>query len=1174
MNALRLSTCVCSATLWLLACNGPQSPNNITVTPPEKFSEHVRTTEFQTPEQELVGFTVPKGFEVTLFASEPDIGKPMNIDFDAAGRLWVTQSAEYPLGADSGKGKDRITILEDKDGDGRADTFTHFADGLNIPIGIIPVQNGAIAYSIPAVYRFTDTNGDGKADQQKELFGEFGHRDTHGMVSNLIRGFDGWVHACHGFTNTSTIAGTDGDSITMTSGNTFRFKIDGSRVEQTTFGRVNPFGYAFDEWGYLYSIDCHTKPIYQLIKGGDYPHFGKKAPGIGFAPEMMGYELGSTALSGLVYYIGDQYPKEYQNSFYSGDVVTCRINRNTMSFHGSSPESKRQQDFLISNDPWFRPVNVKMGPDGALYVADFYNRIIGHYEVPLDHPGRDRKSGRIWKISYKGNDKTKTIRTDWSKADARTLVANLNHPQLNTRMMIADQLVDRVGSAAIKPVTTMISAKSPDPKSYVQGIWILFRLRALHMDQLAKALQSSEPVVRVHALRILNEQPAIDPRFLSFAADGLLDKNPHIQRIAAELLGHNIQGGDIPHLLDLYNAADTLDSHLSYTTLLSIRDRLRHTSFMSMMTDARLNEQQQAVLVKAMMGVPNAQAALFTLNYIQSHTMAQPQLITCLEHIGRYLPEKRLPEAIAIIRQKFATEPDIQFTLYTTMRQGIAQRGSKPGREMQQWALGLASAMLGDINPAAETWKTRPVDSLGGIQNAWGNMDKKKDDVAARYLSSDWRGDVQTGVLYSTPFALPATMSLSVFDNDVSNRDEKSGLSANAVRVRLAATNQVVGEYRLRVTDSSKSHDLFKEAHYNLSAFKGQPGYIEIIDSSKKGAIAVAFTNPSLPTLPPQGPGEKAERQISATEIITDYQASAFAPVLSKLAFAEWADFRARLAAGAALSTIAPRRYESGMLALYNKPGILPAFREKLTAVLGQSPSPTVLATLQKSIKGSSRSMQIAIARVLSQSKPGITHLLVAVGNGSLDAGILSELDVKERLMANIQPAQQQELSRLTAGMATGREDREKIIEERLAAFDPKKTTAANGHKIFIQNCSMCHQVKGTGGVVGPQLNGIGNWGRKALTEKILDPNRNIAESFRNYNITLKNGKLLSGLYRRSEGELLVFANPDGKEFTVQKNDIRESKASLYTLMPDQFSRTIEKNDFDNLLAFLLTLKE
>lgn len=244
--------------LALVACNENSTKQS---TSRDKFTDNIRTTEFRTPEEEQAGFKLPEGFEITLYASEPDIGKPMNMEFDDRGRLWVTQSYEYPMPVDNGRGSDKLSILEDTDGDGKADKFTHFVDTLNIPIGVLPVTDGAIAYSIPSITYYRDANNDGKADQQKTLFKGFGHKDTHGMVSNLIRGFDGWVYSCHGFSNTSRIAGSDGDSVIMSSGNTFRFKTDGSHVEQTSYGRVNPFGYGYDENGYLYSVDCHSKPI-------------------------------------------------------------------------------------------------------------------------------------------------------------------------------------------------------------------------------------------------------------------------------------------------------------------------------------------------------------------------------------------------------------------------------------------------------------------------------------------------------------------------------------------------------------------------------------------------------------------------------------------------------------------------------------------------------------------------------------------------------------------------------------------------------------------------------------------------------------------------------------------------------------------------------------------------
>src|SRR5688572_2047994 len=276
MKRNRIATTLAISIMLMTACSEKKSENKADDSrfTGKKFSEHIRSTEARTPDEEKAGFVLPEGFEIDLYASEPDIGKPINLTFDAKGRVWVTQSYEYPFAAEPGGGSDRITILEDTNGDGKADKFTNFSDTLNIPIGIYPLLDGAVAYSIPSVYRFTDSNGDGKADSEKRIIGPFEHRDTHGMVNNFMRGYDGWIHACHGFTNRSKVSGADGDSITMISGNTFRFLPDGSRVEHMTHGRINPFGSAYDELGYLYSTDCHTSPLYQLIRGADYTQWG------------------------------------------------------------------------------------------------------------------------------------------------------------------------------------------------------------------------------------------------------------------------------------------------------------------------------------------------------------------------------------------------------------------------------------------------------------------------------------------------------------------------------------------------------------------------------------------------------------------------------------------------------------------------------------------------------------------------------------------------------------------------------------------------------------------------------------------------------------------------------------------------------------------------------------
>ena len=295
--------------------------------PDNPFADIIRKTEPQTPEQERQKFHLPPGFEVELVASEPDIGKPINMAFDAQGRLWVTQSREYPFPAPSDKpARDAIKILSDFDAHGRAKKITSFAEGLNIPIGVYPYKNGAIAYSIPYIYWFADTTGDGHADKKELFLGRFGfEKDTHGMTSSFRRGFDGWLYANHGYNNDSVITSKDGSSIRMNSGNTYRVKIDGSHVEQFTWGRVNPFGMFFDPLGNVYSSDCETFPIYQLLRGGYYPSFGKPDDGLGFAPAMMSHKHGSTAIAGTVYYAATNFPRAFQDNIFVGNVMTCRI---------------------------------------------------------------------------------------------------------------------------------------------------------------------------------------------------------------------------------------------------------------------------------------------------------------------------------------------------------------------------------------------------------------------------------------------------------------------------------------------------------------------------------------------------------------------------------------------------------------------------------------------------------------------------------------------------------------------------------------------------------------------------------------------------------------------------------------------------------------------------------
>ena len=249
--------------LWF--CAGLTALHGAAVAAEDPFAAGVRPTEPVSAEEQRKTFQVPEGFEVQLVAAEPDINKPFNLAFDGRGRLWVTTSIEYPFAAPTNRvGRDRVVIFSDFGADGRARKVTQFADELNIPIGIYPLtgiprklvlggedmkpfEDACLVWSIPNIWLMEDADGDGKAERRTAWYGPFDFtRDTHGNQASFRRGFDGWLYATHGFNNDSHVKGRDGNEVHLNSGNTYRMRLDGSRIEHHTWGQVNPFGMTLD----------------------------------------------------------------------------------------------------------------------------------------------------------------------------------------------------------------------------------------------------------------------------------------------------------------------------------------------------------------------------------------------------------------------------------------------------------------------------------------------------------------------------------------------------------------------------------------------------------------------------------------------------------------------------------------------------------------------------------------------------------------------------------------------------------------------------------------------------------------------------------------------------------------------------------------------------------------
>jgi putative heme-binding domain-containing protein len=1138
------------------------------------FADVIRKTDPKTPEEERKAFHLPPGFDIELVAAEPQIGKPINMAFDEKGRLWITQSREYPFPAPMDKpGRDKIQVLSDFDKKGHARKVVPFAEGLNIPIGLYPYKDGVIGYSIPYMYFFEDTNHDGRADTKSIVLGRFGYeKDTHGMTSSFRRGFDGWLYANHGFHNDSVLTARDGSSIAVNSGNTYRIHVDGSHIEQFSWGRVNPFGMMFDPLGNIYSSDCETFPIYELLRGGYYPSFGKPNDGLGFAPAMMDHKHGSTAIAGTVYYAATSFPPAFRDNIFVGNVMTCRIDRDSLIFHGSSPWAKEEPDFLSCDDPWFRPVDLQIGPDGAIYVADFYNRIIGHYEVPLDHPGRDRERGRIWRITYNGEKTPNKIpptvnNLDLTKASVSKLIKELGNPNITIRMLAMNQLTDRIGLDAIKPVTKMMLNKKSSVFQKVHGLWVLHRLKALDPKILADAAHDKDRTLRVHAMRVYAEMREWTPEQHGIVLAALDDSDKLVARCAADALGLHPQFENVRALLDAKEHAAEDDTHFIHVARMALRNQLMVPSIFERVPLAQWSKADEDTVAGVCPGTPTPQSAEFLMKHLQKYPESHETSREYLGFAARLLPEKEIGGMVEFIRSHFGDDMDFQLTLFKSVQDATAQRGGTLNDAERAWGMEIAAQLAKSVNELTAEWVNFPLREFTGIANPWALQERESaDGKKAQFFSSLPGGEKLTGILRSKSFVLPEKLSFYMAGHD--GPPEKPRQKKDLMRLLLADGHEVIEK------TFAPRNDIAQKFTWNLSTNAGKQGYLEIVDGDTGGAyawIAVGRFAPEVVPMPTIEPRAAEQRKQSAAELAKTFKLTNLEPQMTAWLADRNLEPNVRAASARALLTINPEAHFAEVGAVCTGADESDSVREKMATALSEMNTPESREVLMKSLETAPERLQIQLALTMAGTQEGGEKLLELVEAGKAPKRLLLQRKIAERLTAAKPVNYAARIEKLTKGLAPLNEEIQKVIDTRRAQFNPARAKAMLGEKVFQQNCSVCHSIDNHGGAVGPHLDGVGNRGLERLLEDVLDPSRNVDPYFRYSTVTLKDGTVFSGLQRREEGETIVFVDATGKETPVAKKDIESRVESQLSLMPDNFSEIIPLADFNNLMAFLLS---
>ena len=449
--------------------------------------------------EEQASFSILDGFEISLYAATPMIAKPTQINFDSDGRLWLSGSHIYPQLNVNEEPSDQIVILEDSDNDGVADKSSIFYDKLIIPGGVLPDnQGGAYVASGDKLIHLSDTNGDGKADKSAIVLTGFGTEDTHHTLHRLGWGPGGKIFMLQGYYISSHVETAYGPR-RLNGGGLWTYDTDTRRLEIFTKGHVNPWGHSVNYWGQSFESDGANKGF-----GHSFPNSVFIASP-GESQSLPTLTPKSPKVSGIEIISGAHFPPSWNGNVITNDYRAHITDRYSLEEEESSYKATLEPTFLKSSHKSFRPIDVKMGPDGALYVADWYSPIIQHGEVDFRDDRRDHQHGRIWRITAKGRPLLE--KPNYKESSIPELLNLLKADENWVRLLTKQTLKSREASQVLPAIDKWLSELDPQDPDYdhhrLEALWTVQTLNEMNIDLLKSVLKSETPGARSAAVRVL-----------------------------------------------------------------------------------------------------------------------------------------------------------------------------------------------------------------------------------------------------------------------------------------------------------------------------------------------------------------------------------------------------------------------------------------------------------------------------------------------------------------------------------------------------------------------------------------------------------------------------------------------------------------------------------------------
>ena len=1176
----------------------------------------------RTAEEQQKLFRLPEGFEIELFAKEsPGFGKFIMLVFDQQGRAWSSTALEYPVDANENpaaaealyksKARDKVVVF-DRPFAGGAQEPRVFADGLAIPEGVLPYRDGAIVQHGHDIVFLRDTDGDGKADQREVLLTGFGVQDSHLFPHQFTRAPGGWFWLAQGAFNSGKVTTTKGQTIDFPSTRMARFRPDGSFFEPTSTGPCNIWGLVLTGQGeaFIQEANDYGYPVMPFHEYAWYPGCADrlaKSYQPPFPVQAPQFKLGGTGLSGLALSDPGVWPKGYADVMYVANPITSKVNAIQMKRDGAGYSLEKLADLVTCDDPFFRPIAMTMGPDGCLYVIDWYNKIISHNEVARNHPDRDKQSGRIWRIKPKGY--VAPAIPDYSKLSSADLIARLGARIVGDAHLAWQTLADRAPEAATTAALRALAQdEAAEDARRIQALWALGWQKSHPVDLVAGLLKSPNRNVRREAVSVLRYAAAPDAAQLALLAGLRADPDAEVRQAAIKTLGEAITApGVLPALLAFGQPSLSEPTAPGRNGKAIKVGEAYYREFERFLV--RMYLERQPAAVAAFLAAPEAKSLpaegrMFATLALDPKVGA-PLIAELVGQLDRapgpdelFAVAKTLdqPASVAVLRKLLAD---------AAVRNRVVELLLVTRTDLDPVKVGpvvaeSAKALL--AQGAAE--RALAVQLIGGFQ-----LLELEDDLLALVAREDSRRDALVGLqqLRTTkPEAIAALVGVA--PADVSNLALRALVASRAPQ----AAKLAMGFYaKLSVNDRKVVLDGISGTKAGAQAIAAGLADKSVavadieIPVAEKLSIALG-DSPELAAVSAQLGG--VFRSVLALDGSNDAVAKSGIMLKGAFTVETWVRLDGKLDNNDSVLG-AP-----GMLDLNFSGGVFRAYMGSKINDAAVSSKPTSAGiwthvALTRDAAGVLRLYQDGEPTGTSKSAqphdlPGLTIGWSTPKGGTQGAFAEYRIWNVERKPAEIRanmtrtfagetlPAalvfasasgdaawgklgKGAKLVRTTDAPPLLNGEQFAALEKKTARFTALAAKAGDPAKgkAVVALCQSCHIINGQGGLIGPNLSGAGAMGMEAVVRNIIDPNAAIEAAYRIFQVKLKAGEVIEAFYVSEDATAYVLRQPGGADRRVPKAEVASAQYLRRSLMPEGLLDGFTDDQVTDLFAYLKTLK-